>query len=442
MAPGRMLGGAIRNLSLKALSIGLERVCRLVVVVAVAPVLGEAAFGRFVFASTVTALLALGTDLGLGVWTTRALARCRVDSDAQLLAGRGIVQVGLAIRSLAALPYAVAVLAVAMFAARGEARAAIILLGIAALVNAFLEHFAAIFRGYERFGDEARVNAFRALLFGVAGLTTLTVARSLIGLCSSIAAANLGGGLYGAVVLRRLHPFARQVRIERPKLDRVLAKAALAQALPLWFAGLCSMLYFKIDTLFLRSMAGDAELGLYGAAFKIFEGAMILPSVLLSVTFPQLARAHGHPPIQRRLERQIGLLLLGLGLLVGATCFVGGTPLIRGVFGTGFGRAVPSMRVLALGMPLLFLNYGLTHFLVARDMGTMTQRLALAMLVLNVLLDLALIPRAHGPGAAWATVLTELALTACCLGALRLTVASQSLLPSIPTAPRIGQKAV
>jgi O-antigen/teichoic acid export membrane protein len=189
-------------------------------------------------------------------------------------------------------------------------------------------------------------------------------------------------------------------------------------------------------------MAGDAELGLYGAAFKIFEGAMILPSVLLSVTFPQLARAHGHPPIQRRLERQIGLLLLGFGLLAGATCFVGGTPLIRGVFGTGFGRAVPSLRVLALGMPLLFLNYGLTHFLVARDMGTMTQRFALAMLGLNLVLDLALIPRAHGPGAAWATVLTELALTGCCLGALRLTFASQSVLPSIPTAPRIGQKAV
>src|SRR5579864_4373352 len=68
----------LRNLTLKTASLGFEKVSRLVVVVASARALGQAAFGRFVFASTVTALLAFGTDLGLGVWTTRELARRRL----------------------------------------------------------------------------------------------------------------------------------------------------------------------------------------------------------------------------------------------------------------------------------------------------------------------------------------------------------------------------
>src|SRR5580692_5237792 len=73
MRRARGLYEALRNVSLKALSLGLERLCRLVVVVAMAPVIGQVAFGQYVYASTVTALLALGTDLGLGVWTTRSV---------------------------------------------------------------------------------------------------------------------------------------------------------------------------------------------------------------------------------------------------------------------------------------------------------------------------------------------------------------------------------
>ena len=87
MTDGRRGLLVLRNLSLKAVSLGLERGCRLAVTVVAAPVLGEAAFGRFVFASTVTAVLALAADLGLGVWTTRALARTGADSQAIVRAG-------------------------------------------------------------------------------------------------------------------------------------------------------------------------------------------------------------------------------------------------------------------------------------------------------------------------------------------------------------------
>jgi O-antigen/teichoic acid export membrane protein len=430
MAHGRRLREAIRNLSVKALSLGLERACRLFVVVASAPVLGQTAFGRFVFASTVTGLLAFGTDLGLAVWTTRSLARRHGD-------GNQIVALGLALRGFAALPYALGVAAVAAFAVQGEARAAIVLLGVAALVNAFVDHLGAILRGRERFTDEARLNTWRAVLTAAAGLGALTTGRSLESLCGALAAASVASCGYGWFTLTRLYPL-RKLRL---RLDRSLLQTTLGQSLPIWVAGLLSMMYFKVDTVFLRFFVGDAELGAYGAAFKFFEGAMVVPAVVLAVTFPQLARSHHDPPAQRRLEGQVGAGLLGLGLLVGGACLFGGAQLVRIIFGPGFGRAVPSLRILALGLPLLYLNYGLTHFLVARDMQRATSWFALLMLVFNVALDVALIPRASGPGAAWATVLTELALTACCLAALA-QVRGEAVTPplrSVPAAPRTDQ---
>ena len=132
-----------------------------------------------------------------------------------------------------------------------------------------------------------------------------------------------------------------------------------------------------------------------------------MPAVVMAVTFPELARAHADPAERRRLERLLASCLLALGVVMGAACFFGSSPLVAWVFGADFHRAAASLRVLALGVPLLYVNSGLTHFLVARDRERVTTWLALMMLVLVVVLDLVLIPQRAGPGAALATVLAE-----------------------------------
>jgi O-antigen/teichoic acid export membrane protein len=463
MALGHELRGALRGVSLKGASLALERGCRFAVVVASARALGDVAFGRFVFATTVTTILALGTDLGLGVWTTRALARDARD-------GPKIVHTGLALRSLASLPYAAAVAVLAAFS-EGEARAAVVLLGLAALAGAFADHLCAVLRGYERFADEARVNASRALLVAAAGLGASAAGPSLPRLCAGLAAASFAAVLYAASVVVRvqgLWAWPSRANVvpsggarshvaatsggarshvaatsggATSHVDGALAKLALRESLPIWFAGLVSIVYFKIDTVFVRAMAGEAELGAYGAAYKFFEGSMIVPAVLLTVAFPRLARAIDDPAQRRGIERALVALLVALGLLAGTACFFGRAMLVRVVFGPGYGRALDSLRVLALGLPLLYLNYGLTHFLVARDRGRVTLWLALMMLAVTIVLDIALVPRWLGPGAAWATVLAEVALTASCLGALRMGATPSRTLPRAPAAPRTGQRA-
>jgi O-antigen/teichoic acid export membrane protein len=421
---------ALSNLTLKAVSLGLERGCRFLVTVVAAPILGQAAFGRFAFAWTVTALLAFGTDLGLGLWTTRALARSGGE-------GAGIVRVSLTLRGLSAIPYGLAVAVAVALTRDRELRAAIVLLAVAALVNAFADLVAAILRGYERFADEASLNAARAVATTVAGVTALALDRSLTGLCAGLTVAAAGGCAYALVLIVRLHrPWSSWTG-----LDRTLARLALEQGLPIWIGGLLSLLYFKIDTLFVRAMAGDAELGAYAAAYKLFEGANLLPAVVMAVTFPLLARAHADPARGRRLERLVGSCLLLLGLAVGTACLLAGPALIAWIFGPSFQRAVSSLRVLAAGIPLLYLNFGLTHFLLARDRERLTTWLALMMLVVTVVLDVVLIPLRAGPGAALATVLAEVALTASCLVALGMQKAPAQTRPSVRATPRTDRTA-
>jgi O-antigen/teichoic acid export membrane protein len=187
---------ALANVLVKALSVPIEKAARIVLMVMAAPLLGEVAFGTYQFAQATTTMLAVFTDLGMGIWTTRALARDR---------GRAATIVGTAmrIRFAAIVPYLGIVALAAEIAGPGETRRALALLGLAALVNAFIDYFCAIFRGFERLGDEARLNVLRATVIAAAGLGALILQRSVAALSAGVLAGLLLSAVYGLWVLRR-----------------------------------------------------------------------------------------------------------------------------------------------------------------------------------------------------------------------------------------------
>jgi O-antigen/teichoic acid export membrane protein len=402
----------------KAASVPIEKLCRLGLFAVAARALQEAAFGRFQFADASTALLLLATDLGLGIWTTRALARGRASMSAASMSAASIVGTGLGIRTLATVPYLALVAVTALAVGPGETRQTVALLGVAALGGAFVEYCGAIFRGYERLRDEARLNVVRAVLVAVAGLGGLACRRSVVTLAAGVAVGALAAAAWGLVVVRRRYRLP--LPFERGTFDRHLARAAIGEALPLWLATLMSLVYFKGDAILLRLFAGDAAVGSYGAAYKIFEATMIVPSVVLAAWFPALVRVDEERDAGRRgrVELRLGAALLGLGLAAGGTVVLGSGLAIRLVFGPAFANAVPVLRVLGLGVPLVFLNYGLTHFLIARHLERANLVFTLGMVVLNIGANLVAIPRLGGMGAALTTVGTELALTGCCVAIL------------------------
>lgn len=410
------LRAAFGNMLAKALSVPVEKASRLLLVVVAAPLLGEAAFGRFQFADTVSALLIVATELGLGIWTTRALARAP-ERTAE------IVTTGIAVKAAVALPYLALVAGTAFVVAPGETRGALLLLGVANLGGAFVEYCDTVFRGFERLRDEARLNVVRAVLTTAAGLGALLWWRTLLALAAGLVIGAVVAAAIGLAMVRRRAQLTAPLRAWR--IDRGLARAAVAEALPLWLATLLSLVYFKGDVVLLRAFsAGDAAVGAYAAAYKIFEGTMILPSIILAATFPALVRAARSDrvgPAGRSPELPLAGGLLALGLGIGAAIHFTAAPLVHLVFGAAFADAVPSLRVLCLAIPLVFLNYGLTHFLIARHLERRNLAFAGFMVAVNVGLNMILIPRQGGPGAAWATFATEVGLTICCAAALALS---------------------
>jgi len=356
-------------------------------------------------------MLAFGTDLGLTIWTTRELAR-------DPAVAPGVLGTGLRLRLAAMVVVSLSFLGVAIADPQPDVRWAILALGGASLVRAFLDHARAVFRAHERLDDEGKVNVVIAFASTLGGLGALALAGpSVPALAAGVLLGTVAAAPYGFLVLGRGYghhgPWAGP-------WDRALARRMLRESLPFWLAGVFSLVYARGDVVLLKLLSADAEVGAYRTAGQLAEVVRQAPVLLLTALFPQLARAFAEPGERLvRLERQVTLLLVGGGLAAAAIVAGISGPLIRHLYGPAFARTIPTLRVLAASVPLVFMNAGLLHFFVARDRGTLNVLLAGTMVLVNLGANLLLARPFGAVGTAIATLVTEAALGASCLYALR-----------------------
>jgi polysaccharide transporter, PST family len=396
---------ALANIAVKGLSLPIEKAIRLLLALVAARILGDAVFGRYLYASTLAAVLALGIDLGLHTWVVRALARDRVRAAV-------IIWSALRVRAGVIPLFVVALALAAVVAPTHDERVAMGLLGLAALGNTFVDFACSVLRGFERLRDEGLLNICRAMLMVGGGLGALACWRSLISLSVGLLAGAVAASIWAGWLLRRdrLLP-----RCTAASYDPVLGRKALRQALPMWLATVLSLLYFKGDVFVLRHYCGDAVVGEYSVAYKVFEGLMVFPTVVFSAALAPLARANDDPGRRRRWELSLAGAMLAIGAVLGAIVYAACPWIVVTVFGTAFEGAEPALRILTAAVPVIFLNYALTMFLIARNLERRKLLFATVMLVVNVAANLLLIPGRGGVGAALATLITEIAYSISCL---------------------------
>jgi O-antigen/teichoic acid export membrane protein len=394
-----------RSLALRALSELLAKGGSVVLVLAAARSLGSAGFGVFSLAWTTGWLLALASDLGLHMLGAREAAR------AVLPAGRLAGALLAAKAGLAAAALALLAAAAPLVVGRADAPA---LWGISAglLLLSFVDLVQHLLRGRGSFGREAALQiASRAILLACA-LAGLALGE-LPGLAAGLLA---GGGLaagLAAVVLA--------IDFGRPSLGpqpRALVARLVREALPIGAGMALAVLAFRLDLYLLGAFADERVVGLYAAAYRLFEAAQLAPAVLMMVLFPRLAATAGGSDEGSRVRRRAFAALAALGVATAAGAQVVAAPVVRVFFGGDFAEASAPLAILACAAPFMFINMLLTQDLIARSrQGRFAAAAGLALAV-NLGLNLVTIPRYGMRGAAAVTVATEAALSLACVVAL------------------------
>lgn len=206
--------------------------------------------------------------------------------------------------------------------------------------------------------------------------------------------------------------FVRLVGI-RWKLDFHVMRDLVWQSVPFLTYGVLGVIYYRVDTVLLQALTTTATVGVYGAAYRLFDTLVFLPNiVIVAVMYPVMAKLSVSSERQMKLaiEKSVNfLLVVGVPVMVG---LIVAAPNIIGFLyhNSDFTPSIPVLQALAPGLAILYLNSVWTTALMSLKMEKQLPWIAGVALVFNLGGNLLLIPRLGAVGAAVVTSLTELLL--------------------------------
>jgi O-antigen/teichoic acid export membrane protein len=214
---------------------------------------------------------------------------------------------------------------------------------------------------------------------------------------------------YAVTALLAFVVIARKARFKRLRWDKRFFLVILRKSAPFALLVLLMASYNRIDPILLRRMASDADAGIYAGAFRLLDALTMvayLVSVPLLPVFSRLCR--------ERTSRQIvdtirivfwPMMLFAVGAAV--LCAIFAEPLMRLLYHDEYAPYVPVFRVVIFGIIPIGLTYIFGTLLTAGGHLRQLNIFAATTLVLNVLVNLLLIPRLGAVGSAWASLTAQ-----------------------------------
>lgn len=403
---GRRVGG---NALIKLVSELAGRIATFALALLAARQLSEADFGFYNYGLAVGFVLAQLADMGLQVLIAREVA-------AGGRAAQPLVRQAFGIKVVLSLP--VVLLLVMIGNGRSTAiQVAILLLGLAMLVQTFLEFAVYVFRGQQDLKEEARMLVFARLLVAAVGGLTLLSGGGLIGLGLSTLVGFALATIWAYFRLWRLGWLGSP----QPKEVKPWPWSRLfREAVPLGIAIILSITYTRLSVFLLEYRLGAGAVAQYSAAHRLVEPAQIVPAALLAAVFPAYTAALQSNRSQAgRLGWITALLLGGAGFVLAVIFWFFAPFLVSFLYGEGFQESIPVLKYLGISAFFAYVNFALTHYLIARGQQVLSSVFVGIMLVIHFTLSWLLIPSLRETGAALSIIAAEMLLFVCCLLALR-----------------------
>lgn len=172
--------------------------------------------------------------------------------------------------------------------------------------------------------------------------------------------------------------------------------------------GLFSTVVFKIDILILSLFAASSVVGLYSLSSKIVELLSILSGAFVGSVFPIITRhlASSSEKLPGVIQRS-GLFLLILASFVTVITFVLAEPIVWLAGGGEFEGSIAALKILAFFPIFAFFGNYFYHLAVVFNRQNQIVWRTLTVLLINIVLNLILIPRYGYLAAAVVTIITE-----------------------------------
>lgn len=204
------------------------------------------------------------------------------------------------------------------------------------------------------------------------------------------------------------------------RYDGAIVKFLVGIALPFALAGIFSRVYSYIDSVMLSRLATDAELGVYGVAYKLTFAFQFLPMSFAAAVYPAMADYYvkDRARLGRIFAESVKYLFI---VVVPLACGIAtlAEPIIRTVYGSAFAGAVLPLQILIFSLIFAFLYWPGGSLLNACDRQVHNTIILGVTMIVNIIMNSFLIPRYGAAGAAFSALAGNIVLWACAMVAAR-----------------------
>ncbi|MHC5767876.1 MAG: flippase [Nostoc sp.] len=193
------------------------------------------------------------------------------------------------------------------------------------------------------------------------------------------------------------------------------AKTLLKESLPLIFSGFAIMIFMRIDQVMLGQMIGDSEVGIYSAAVRVSEIWYFIPGAIVSSVAPAIyaAKEKSESLYYQRIGQLLSLMTC-ISLAIALPMSFLSDKIIMVMFGSGYAEAGPILAVHIWTSLFVFMGLATSPWFIAEGLNHVSLGKTLFGAILNIILNLLLIPKYAGLGAAIATIISQAAAAFIC----------------------------
>ena len=367
--------------------------------------LGVEDLGKYAFAFSFTTLFSVFVDVGMSSILTREIAKDRSRAKEILYNVLGMKLV------LGFFVYLLIILLVNVLDYGSTTKILVYITGLIMLLDNFASSFWATLRG----NQNLKYESLGIILFEVIVVTVgLTLLFSGLGVVWVILSTLVGSTCFFFFSFYQMKKrLALKVKvIWNSKVLKMLLKISWPFAL----MGIFARLNTQIDTVFLSKIGcvGDvcnSNVGIYAIATKIALAIHFIPLAFTAALFPAFSEyfIHNKEKLARTFEKSMRyMMVIGVPLSLGIYSLA--PDFVPGIFGSIYTEAVLPLQILILGLVFMFLTFPVGSLLNAASQQLRNAVHVGIAVVVNVGLNLILIPKMIFVGAAIASFASSLVI--------------------------------
>jgi O-antigen/teichoic acid export membrane protein len=361
--------------------------------------LGASLYGTLSIALAFAGTFGVISDLGISTLTTREVAKDK------LLTDKFVGNIIILRLILAFITVGMIFIIANLGNYSQETTITIYIASLSVIVAVFPGIFSSIFQAYEKM-EYPSVNMILTGIILFSG--TLFLISKGLGVIE-FAVLNVAAGVI--VLAYSLIVYSWKVSLPKIEFEINFWKKIMKESLPIGMISLSGMLYTYLDSIILSLLQPMEVVGWYSAAYRLMLVLLFIPTAVNVAVFPVMSKYFLSAPDALKLlyERYFKLMII-IGIPIGFGTIVLAYKFILLIFGPAYNNSTIALQILIWTMVFTFAGASFVQLLMATNRQMIITKISLICVVINLILNLMLIPKFSYVGASVATVITEIIL--------------------------------